>query len=103
MLEAKRIERSRFGFDCVGCNDISDDDLTPFRIWPADDGDFFDAGVTQQDFFNLAGIDIRSATDDHVLRAVLQREEAIFVKTPDVARMKPAAAEGRLGGFEFCQ
>src|ERR1700683_3083987 len=74
-----------------------DDFLTPVSMRTADDMHFQHARVTQQNFLDLARIDVAAAADDHVLGAILQREEAFFIECAHVAGMQPAGAQ-RLGG-----
>jgi hypothetical protein len=51
--------------------------------------------VAQQHFLDLARIDVGAAADDHVLGAVLQRQEAVGIEAADVAGMQPATAQRR--------
>src|SRR5688500_14241845 len=46
-----------------------------------------------QDVLDLARIDVRAAGNDHVLGAVLQRQETVLVEGADVAGPQPAIAQ----------
>ena len=47
--------------------------LPPVPVWAANDRDFQYPRVAQQDFFDLARVDIAAAADDHVFGTVLER------------------------------
>ena len=60
---------------------------------PPDHRSLDQVGVTQQDFFDLTRVDVAAAADDHVLRAVSQREQPVFVHATEITGMEPAAAQ----------
>ena len=68
--------------------------LAPFLRRHADHGGFEHVGVLGQHRFDVAGIDVEAAGDDHVLLAVHQREKAVGVEPADVAGAHPAVALG---------
>ena len=93
MFETERVE-IRFADLRVGFRHHEGDDFfTPVGVRPTDNRAFEHAVMAQQDFLYLAGIDIRSAGDDHVLGPVFQRQEAVFIQRAHVAGMEPAAAK----------
>src|SRR6516162_10651563 len=55
--------------------------------------------MAQQYLFDLAGVDVAAAADDHVLRPVAQGQEPILVKAAEVAGVQPAAAQSLGRGF----
>jgi hypothetical protein len=58
-------------------DDEGDDLLAPLGARPPDHRHLGDRRVLQQHFLDLARIDVAAAADDHVLGAVLQRQEAV--------------------------
>src|SRR5215469_15484942 len=60
---------------------------------PPDYRCFDQVGVAQQHLLDLAWVDVAAATDNHVLRAVAQRQQSVLVHAPDIAGMEPAAAQ----------
>jgi hypothetical protein len=52
--------------------------------------------VPDQHGFEVAGIDVEAAADDHVLPAVHQRQEAVGIEAADVAGADEALAVGRM-------
>ena len=52
-----------------------------------------------QDLLDLARVDVGAAADDHVLGAVLEGQEAVFVHDPQVAAVQPAAVKRGPRGF----
>src|SRR5580692_9014516 len=90
-VEAQRIELGAVGV----ADHISDDDLAPLRIGPPDYRDLADVYVLEQDFLDLARIDVGAAGDDNVLGAVFERQIAFGIECADVAGVQPAAAQGR--------
>ena len=94
VVEAERIERSgRHGF-ARARHDEGHHLLAPFGVELADNGALEHGRVAQQHLLNLARIDVHAARDDHVLRAILERQEAIFIEAADIAGVEPAALEG---------
>src|SRR4051794_39627614 len=96
--EAQLVQFARRHF----ADHVGDDDLTPFRMRPADHRGFAHARVLEQHFLDLARIDVGAARYDHVLGAVLQCEIAVGVEDADIAGVQPAAAQGlrsRVGVF----
>ena len=57
--------------------------------------------MRQQNFLDLARIDVGATRDDHVLRAVLEREKAVGVECAEIAGMQPAALERGGGRFRI--
>src|SRR5215207_9522295 len=81
------------------CDDEGDDLLAPIGVRQADHRGLDQFGVAQQHLLDLARVDVATARDDHVLRAVAQRQEAVLVEAAEIAGVQPAAAQ-RLGiGF----
>src|SRR5580692_4033970 len=74
------------------------DRLAPFVVGHADHGDFGDIGVIADRAFDLGGIDVLAARDDHVLDAVVDIEIAVAVHVAGVAGAQPAVAVERPGG-----
>src|SRR5689334_3375653 len=84
-------------------DDVGDDALAPVVVRHADDGNFRDRLIAEKDVLHLARVDVVAAGDDHVLRAVHQREVAVLVEAAEVAGVEPAVAQGlgrRLGHVE---
>ena len=82
-------------------NDESDHLLAPIRVRPPHHGGFQHALVLEQHLLDLARINVRAPTDDHVLQAVLQSQKTLLIHDPDVARVQPAAPQGFGGGFRI--
>src|SRR6266568_1237544 len=93
VVEAEPVERSPLYRNARLSHDEGDNLLAPVRVRPADDCGFDEVGMAQQHFLDLARIDVAAAGDDHVLRAVAQREEAVFIHAAEIAGMQPAAAQ----------
>src|ERR1700682_6312017 len=91
-LETKRVELLRVRL----AHDVGDAALAPFGVGPADHRYFADFLVREQNFLDLARINVGAAGNDHVLGAVLQREIALGVEDADVAGVQPAVFERRL-------
>ena len=92
----------------AGCRaDEGGDLFAPFFVRQSDHRDFADLGVTKQQLFELARIDVFAAADDHVLQAALYRAIAARVHRAEIAGMQPAVAidrgGGRLGHFEVAE
>jgi hypothetical protein len=49
--------------------------------------------VAQQDFLDLARINVGTAADDDVLGAVLQRQKAVGIEAADIAGVQPAITQ----------
>src|SRR5215470_1329033 len=60
---------------------------------PANHRGLADAGMPQQDFLDLARIDVAAAGNDQVLGPVLEGEEPVGVETTVVAGMQPSTAQ----------
>src|SRR3546814_8116177 len=59
--------------------------LAPLLARYTDHGGVHDAVVGDQYRLEVAREDVEAARDDHILGAVHQGQEAVFVETPDVA------------------
>src|SRR5277367_1958962 len=77
-------------------HDRGGDALAPELIGQTEHRAIGDAGDGDQRFFDLGGVDVLTARDDHVLQAALDEDEAVFVHHAEVAGVNPAATE-RLG------
>ena len=64
--------------------------LAPLLVRDAEHGDVDDVRMLFQDGLDLRRIDVHSAGDDHVLLAIADVEEALFVEIRDVADGLPA-------------
>src|SRR5262249_52451199 len=93
-VEAKLVE---FAGRCVA-DDVGNDNLPPFVVRAADDGDLAHARVLEQYLLDLARIDVGAAADDDVLGSVLERQIAVGIKGADVPGMQPAVAQRGGGG-----
>src|SRR5438093_7268193 len=74
--------------------------LAPLVARNAEDGDLLHGGMTLERGFDLRGIDVHAARDDHVALAVADVVEALFVAIRDVADGKKIAATVRLERLE---
>ena len=79
--------------DAVVQHDDGDDFLAEPVVWLADDGGLADAGVGEQDFLDLARVDVVPAADHQVLGPVDDEVEAVLVRVADVAGVQPAAGQ----------
>ena len=70
----------------VGEDDECLDGFARVRVRDADDTRFGDAGVAEQDLFDLGGKHVEARDDDQVLGAVDEVDEAVLVAVADVAR-----------------
>ena len=50
--------------------------------------------MQQQHFLDFARVDVGAAADDHVLAAVLEREESVLVQRAHVTGEEPAVPQG---------
>jgi len=73
-------------------------DLAPCRIGPGDHGDALHRRVLGQRFLDLDRRNVLAAGDDDVLGPVLELNVAVGMLDAEVARMEPAAGEGRFRG-----
>ena len=72
--------------------------LTPLRVWHSEDRGFANRGMLVKHRFDLAGVDILAARDNHILQAVQDVEITVRILTADVTRAKEAVSE-RESGF----
>src|SRR6516225_4624072 len=91
VVEAQRIKFVAIDF----AYHISDDNLTPLRIGPANHRHLADEGVLKQDLVDLARINIGAARNDDVLRPVFKCEITVAVERTDVAGVQPSVFERR--------
>src|SRR5258708_6544856 len=77
-------------------DDEGDHLLAVPRVGPADNGGLGHRRVLEQHLFDIAGVYVQPAADDHVLLAVDDIEVAVAVHAADVAGVQPASAN-RLG------
>src|SRR5271166_1440232 len=68
------------------------------RVRPADDRGFGDLRPLVDHRFDLAGVDVLPAADDHVLRPVDQHQVTVLIEAPDVPGVQPAI-DDRVGGL----
>src|SRR5262245_65301651 len=54
--------------------------------------------MLEQDLLDLARIDIRATVDDHILGAVLERQEAVAIERAEVTRPQPTLTQRAGGG-----
>ena len=71
--------------------------LAPSLVRHADHGGLGHTGVLVEGGFDLGGIDVLAAGDEHVLQPVEDAAEALLVALDDVAGAEPLAVEGLLG------
>src|ERR1700692_3127491 len=69
-------------------HDASHREVTPLRIGYSEDCHFANRGMSVDDRFDLAGINIFAACDDHVFQAVEDVEIAVRILIADVSRAK---------------
>ena len=78
-----------------------DDPLAPLVVRLTDQADFGDRRMAHELALDLGRIDVLAARDDHVLDAIADGEEALFVEETGVACMEPAVfvdcLRGRVG------
>src|SRR5438067_2214448 len=86
--DARRIVANRYAQ-----HDTGDDLLAPLVVPPADHRRFSDGGMAKQRFLDLPRIDVRSAADDQILRAILEGEKASGVHCAQIAGVEPAARQ----------
>src|ERR1700751_3217041 len=84
-VEAQPVEFFRRDSRCGTDHDEGDNFLAPFGVRAADDRDLDEVGMTQQDFLDLARIDIAAAADDHVVGTVAQVQKPFLVKAAQIA------------------
>ena len=65
----------------------------------ADDGNVLDLVIGAQEVFDLDGVDVFTAGDDHVLLAVDQIDEAFLVLTGHIAGEEPVVLQDLVGGI----
>ena len=66
------------------------DPLAPVIIIRAKDDAFVDIGMPDQRPFNVTGIDIEAAGNDHIAQPVFQEQIAPFVDHAPIAGVQPA-------------
>src|SRR5258708_2520518 len=96
-LAAEGKDLVRGGRGAPAQDDKRDHLLAVPRVGPADDGGLGHCWVLEQHLFDIAGVHVQPAADDHVLLAVDDIEVAVGVHAADVAGVQPAVAN-RLGG-----
>ena len=64
----------------------------------ADDRGFLDVGVLEEHRFDIGGVDVVAAADDHVLHATRDVDEAVVVEVREVAGAQPAVLGPRARG-----
>ncbi len=67
--------------------------LAEVRFGDADHRRVFDIGMGDECLLDLGGIDVHAARDDHVLDAVGDEEEPVFVDVADIAGAVEAVAK----------
>jgi hypothetical protein len=78
--------------------DVGGDGLTPFVIGNADNGGLQHGWIAGQYLFDLLGVDVFSAADDHVFGSPHQCQVAVGVEMTDVTGVHPAVDDDA-GGF----
>src|SRR3954471_13202435 len=99
VIETEAIQRRLFDLGAGLRDDEGYDLLTPVRMRSSDDGSLDQIGMTQQPLFDLARVDVAASRDDHVLRAVAQRQEAVFIDAAEITGVQPAAAQSLGAGL----
>src|SRR5688572_20709079 len=94
ILKAERVEILRADIRIRAWHDERDYFLAPIGMLAADDGAFENLRMRQQNFLDLARIDVGAARYYHVLRAVLECEEALRIGKAQITRPQPAIAQG---------
>src|ERR1700692_3797428 len=74
-------------------HDASHREFTPLRIGYSEDCYFANRGMSVDDRFDLAGINIFAACDDHVFQAVEDVEIAVRILIADVSRAKHSVSK----------
>ena len=74
-------------------------DFAEARFRHADDGHVLDGVVGAHEVLDLHGVDVLAAGDDHVLLAVHEVDETVFVHTGHVAGVEPSVADAVVRGF----
>ncbi|MNG08961.1 hypothetical protein D3C84_923550 [compost metagenome] len=59
-------------------------------VWHADHSDIGNCVVAVEDVLDFGGIDVFTASDDHVSLAVVDVQEAAFVDVPHITGVEPA-------------
>ncbi len=72
---------------------IGNGHFLPFRIGHADDAAIGDIGMFEQHTFDLGGVDVLAAGNDHVLLAVMDPEITVIVARADIAGAIPAVMQ----------
>src|ERR1019366_6105023 len=75
-------------------NDDCRHGFAPLLVRSADDGDGGDAEIGRDNVFDLAGEDVETPRDDHVLLAIYNRQKPVLVFASDVAGVEPVSFEG---------
>src|SRR5262245_15782138 len=75
--------------------------LAPLVVGPADDGRLAYRLVPVDDVFDLAAGDVGAATDDQVLLAVDDVDEALGIDCREIARMQPTIADCLRGALRI--
>src|SRR5258706_2303603 len=88
----------RSGVEAGLRHDEGDGHFAADVVGHAGDGGFVDAGLFEQELFDLAGIDVEPARDDEVGLAAEERDVAIRRLGGEIAGAEPGAVEGRLRG-----
>src|SRR5437763_985619 len=69
------------------------DRFTPPLVRHTNDGDVSDIRVSVQGTFDLGGVDVLAAGNDHVLQAIVDIQITFFVQEPGIAGMQPTVPE----------
>ena len=85
-----------FGADgwAVAQHHISHRGFAPLARRHTDHGGFFDLRVLAQHGFQVAGVEVEAAADDHVFAPVHQGQKAFFIKAAHIAGADEAASGG---------
>jgi hypothetical protein len=96
---AAEIDHFALGEGGVFADDEEGDDFAGVFVGLGDGGGFEDAGVGGGDGFDFVGVDVEAGDENHVLFAVFDVDEAVFVHAADVAGAEPTLGQHHLFGL----
>src|SRR6476646_3601141 len=76
----------------------SDNTFAPLLVWQTDDGTILNGFVGLKGVLNFDGIDVETASNDHVFCAINDVKEIVRIQVSDITRMMPAVH----GGLRRC-
>src|SRR6185503_1067463 len=92
--------RYRGDVDGASCSRLhhSDHAFAPLLVWQTDDGTILNGFVGLKGVLNFDGIDVETASNDHVFCAIDDVKKIVRVQVSDITRMMPAVR----GGLRRC-